>query len=55
MLQFVKKQGIEDVSVFYNAIDIFALASHSETFGMVTIEAMLSKLPIIPTKFRRNE
>ena len=60
ILQFVKKHDIEDivhfvkyqedVTVFYNAIDIFALASHSETFGMVTIEAMLSKLPIIATK-----
>ena len=40
----------EDVSVFYNAVDVFALASHSETFGMVTVEAMLSKLPIIATQ-----
>ena len=60
ILQFVKKNEIqnivhfvehqEDVTVFYNAIDVFALASHSETFGMVTVEAMLSKLPIIATK-----
>lgn len=40
----------DDVSLFYNAVDVFVLASHSETFGMVTIEAMLSKLPIIATK-----
>ncbi len=40
----------EDVSLFYNAVDVFVLGSHSETFGMVTIEAMLSKLPIIATK-----
>ena len=33
--------------MFYDAIDIFALASYSETFGMVTIEAMASKIPII--------
>ncbi len=60
ILQFVKKNKIEnivhfvkhqeDVTVFYNAIDVFALASHSETFGMVTVEAMLSKLPILATK-----
>ena len=60
ILQFVKKNEIEnivhfvkhqeDVNVFYNAIDVFALASHSETFGMVTVEAMLSKLPILATK-----
>lgn len=39
----------DDTKMFYNAIDIFTLASESETFGMVTIEAMLSKLPIIAT------
>jgi Glycosyltransferase len=38
-----------DVSMFYNAIDVFALASHGETYGMVTIEAMLSQIPIIAT------
>jgi D-inositol-3-phosphate glycosyltransferase len=36
-----------DVALFYNAVDIFALASRKETYGMVTIEAMLSGLPII--------
>ncbi|HRO76987.1 MAG TPA: glycosyltransferase family 4 protein [Crocinitomicaceae bacterium] len=40
----------EDVSPFYGAVDIFALASHSETYGMVTIEAMLSKITIIATQ-----
>ena len=40
----------KDVSLFYNAVDVFVLASHSETYGMVTIEAMLSKLPIIATQ-----
>lgn len=39
----------EDVSLFYNLIDVFVLGSESETYGMVTIEAMLSKLPIIAT------
>lgn len=48
VVHFVEYQ--EDVSVFYNAVDVFVLASHSETYGMVTIEAMLSKLPIIATK-----
>jgi glycosyltransferase involved in cell wall biosynthesis len=40
----------EDVAIFYNAVDVFVLASHSETYGMVTIEAMLSKTPVIATK-----
>lgn len=39
----------EDVNIFYDAIDIFVMASEGETFGMVTIEAMLSGLPIIAT------
>lgn len=39
----------EDVKQFYNAIDVFVLASHSETYGMVTIEAMLSGVPVIAT------
>ncbi len=38
-----------DVAKFYNAIDAFALASQSETYGMVTIEAMLNGLPVIAT------
>jgi glycosyltransferase involved in cell wall biosynthesis len=32
---------MEDVGRFYQAIDIFIMASAKETFGMVTIEAML--------------
>jgi len=40
----------EDVSLFYNAVDGFILGSHSETYGMVTIEAMLSNIPIIATQ-----
>ncbi len=39
----------EDVALFYNAIDIFALATESETYGMVTIESMLSGVPVIAT------
>lgn len=38
-----------DVHLFYQAIDIFVLASESETYGMVTIEAMLSMRPVIAT------
>jgi D-inositol-3-phosphate glycosyltransferase len=39
----------EDVALFYSAVDIFMLASESETYGMVTIEAMLYSLPIVAT------
>lgn len=38
-----------DVSLFYNAIDVFSMPSHGETFGMVTLEAMLSGKPVIGT------
>jgi glycosyltransferase involved in cell wall biosynthesis len=59
MQQFIKNNNLSekihyrgftnDVSVFYNSIDIFTLASKSETYGMVTVEAMLSGLPVIGT------
>ena len=37
------------VELAYAAMDIFALTSQSETYGMVTIEAMASGLPVIGT------
>lgn len=50
LTEVVHVQGYtSDVNLFYNAIDIFALASKAETYGMVTIEAMLSGVPIIAT------
>jgi len=60
ILTVVKENNIEDsvhfvghnddISLFYNAVDIFVLASHSETYGMVTVEALLSKVPVVATK-----
>jgi glycosyltransferase involved in cell wall biosynthesis len=40
---------MQDVSTFYQAIDIFVMSSAKETFGMVTIEAMLSGKKIAGT------
>ena len=40
---------MSDTEAFYKAIDVFVMASHGETFGMVTIEAMSYALPIIGT------
>jgi glycosyltransferase involved in cell wall biosynthesis len=37
----------EDTVQFYKAIDVFAMATNRETFGMVTIEAMASGVPVI--------
>lgn len=41
------KEFSAETELFYNAIDIFTIATESETFGMVTVEAMLSEIPII--------
>jgi len=38
-----------DVMQFFRAIDIFAMPSHGETFGMVTIEAMAAGVPVVGT------
>lgn len=39
-----------DVSLFYQLMDVFALVSRNESFGLVLAEAMLNKLPVIATK-----
>lgn len=37
----------KDVSTFFNAVDVFVMASKAETFGMVTIESMACGTPVI--------
>jgi glycosyltransferase involved in cell wall biosynthesis len=54
---FVKQNNIEnrvhfrpfrsDVETFYAAIDVFVMVTKSETFGMVTIEAMASGCKVV--------
>lgn len=39
-----------DVSLFYQMMDVFALVSAREAFGLVLAEAMLNKLPVIATR-----
>ncbi len=39
----------QDVSTAYAAMDVFVLTSISETYGMVTIEAMSAGLPVVAT------
>jgi len=38
---------VEDTSIAYACLDIFVMASWQETFGMVTIEAMATGLPVV--------
>lgn len=40
---------MEEIEVFYKAIDLFAMVSKNETFGMVTIESMIYGVPVIGT------
>lgn len=37
-------------SDFYSKLDIYVMASHRETFGVVIVEALASGLPVIATK-----
>lgn len=56
---YIKEKGLEDsvqfipfrkdVEKFYAAIDIFVMASRSETYGMVTVEAMMAGNTILGT------
>jgi len=39
-----------DIQLFYSAIDLFILGSFGETYGMVTLEAMASRVPVIGTR-----
>jgi len=40
---------MKQIEAGYRAMDVFVLSSISETYGMVTIEAMLSGLPVVAT------
>ncbi len=39
-----------DVTLFYQMMDVFALVSRNEAFGLVLAEAMLNKLPVLSTR-----
>lgn len=43
-------RSIEEISQEYNNSDLFVMASHSETYGKVYVEAMICGLPVITTE-----
>ena len=44
------KQDMESMKELYRSMDIFAMLSYPETFGLVYVEAMSQGLPVIYTK-----
>ncbi len=40
----------ERTDLAFASLDVFAMTSHSETFGMVTVEAMTAALPIVGSR-----
>lgn len=59
ILQYISENRLEshihfapftkEINKFYQAIDLFVMSSEGETFGMVTVEALFSKTPVIGT------
>ncbi|MGB2157670.1 MAG: glycosyltransferase family 4 protein [Flavobacteriales bacterium] len=40
-------EGRDDVLPVYDALDVFAMTSHAETIGTVTLEAMARQVPVV--------
>lgn len=55
--QIIAEEGLEeklflkpfsaDVASTFAALDVFAMCSHAETFGMVTVEALAAAVPVV--------
>ena len=47
-------EGRNDVLPVYDALDVFAMTSHAETIGTVTLEAMARQVPVVGFLGRRH-
>jgi glycosyltransferase involved in cell wall biosynthesis len=47
--RFLWLDWLEDTAPFYAAIDVFVSASHSESFGLSILEAMIRGTPVVAT------
>ena len=47
--RFLWLDWLEDTAVFYEALDIFVSPSHTESFGLAMLEAMLRGRPVVAT------
>jgi glycosyltransferase involved in cell wall biosynthesis len=45
----------EEMNIFYNAADVLAFPTRGEGFGLPSLEAMMTKTPVIATKFGPQE
>jgi glycosyltransferase involved in cell wall biosynthesis len=50
LIQFVGRVNNEQLPLFYSAADIFVIPSYYEPFGLVALEAMASRIPIIASR-----
>ena len=48
--RFLWLDWVEDMTSLLAALDIFVSASHSESFGLAILEAMINKTPIVATE-----
>jgi glycosyltransferase involved in cell wall biosynthesis len=48
--RFLWLDWLDDTAPFYAAIDVFVSASHSESFGLAILEAMIRETPVVATE-----